>query len=69
MFRIVRSLIGIISLVTSAIVAYRELHKAWISLKSHNRTNGGQQSFRSSEYATPFGSTGTEGSPYNRYTG
>lgn len=52
MFKAVKGLVAVVSLVTTALVAYTELRKAWAALKD---TQPKRTTYRTSEYAAPTG--------------
>ncbi len=55
MFKAVKGLVAVLSLVTTALVAYTELRKAWSALKD---TQPKRTTYRTSEYAAPTGANG-----------
>lgn len=54
MFKALRNIVALLSLLSTALIAYTELRKAWLSLKTEQ--DAGRTTFRTSEYAT--GETG-----------
>lgn len=61
MFKAVKNIVALVSLFTTALVAYQELRKAWSSLK--RQQDQGRTTFRTSEYDGP------SGQQYSSYSG
>lgn len=60
MFRAIKNLVALISLISTALVACKELRKAWTSIKGEQ---AGQTTYRTSEYSGP-----TPGTNYSGYS-